>query len=308
VTELEIKDRIKILLNQTREELEIENPKVDFKTKWYRLNDEFEKYEFIRDVTSIVNTPGKDGLIVIGYNEKEGNYHPAKFRDCGLDDSSQIQNLVLKMCSDVFTLNTFDFSFKGNSLSVIHLPPFLKKPVLVRYYKKKTKAGIKEEEQRAFIRKNTRTHYANKNDLDLMYFEREYLKPEYEYDINLLGARVGSTSATTPTGRKRNNRVDMGINIENIGRRSIVVSEIMLTALDSAGTEIKLQSYGVNGRVIEDGPSYLITTVASGESTEVNVSFKESTTGINLRTFQTVEYKAELRLTNNLIIKCSKSL
>ena len=48
--------------------IEIESPKVDFKSKWYNLKEKKEIYEFLKDVTSIANTQdtgvkAKDALL-----------------------------------------------------------------------------------------------------------------------------------------------------------------------------------------------------------------------------------------------------
>lgn len=301
MNEIEIENRLKILLSLSEDELEIENPKVDFKKKWYDLKDEFDKYEFMKDVTSIANTTGKDGLIIIGYDEKAKTFHPAKRDDCGLSDSSHIQNLVLKMCSDVFTLNTFDLKINGNEMSVIHIPPVFRKPILLRYYKKKMKSGIKEEEQRIFVRKNTRTHYANKNDIDLMYFEREYLKPEYEYEINLLEYKKSSqrSSADMKTWSTYNS-IDLVFDIENLGRRNLSIRSARLIIRDSSMNKLEFKAARLNIAGSRRKWKSLIETIKPEESKLINIHFGEKLSQSSFKKVNITEFTLELTLSNGM--------
>jgi hypothetical protein len=307
MNEVEIRNRVSILINLSKDELEIENPKVDFKKQWYNLKDEFDAFEFMKDVTAIANTTGKDGLIIIGYDEKNRTFYPAKTKDCGLTDSSQIQNLVVKMCSDVFAINTFDIKIEEKELSIIHIPPILNKPIIVRCYKKEIKKGeIKEEEQRIFVRKNTRTHYANKNDIDLMYFEREYLKPEFEYELNFLEySKSSHNSSTNYKTFPIHNSIDLEFEIENLGRRNLSIKEAKITIYDERANKIDLIGLRLKGFGSEKSWQSIFETIRPGESKLLKIHFEESKSQWNLKEIEITKFIMELTLSNDMRIQKS---
>lgn len=109
-----------------------EHQKFDFKRKWYNLQVDSEIMEFLKDTTSIANTVGPDGFIVIGFDEVEKKFHDAGIADSNLDDSSEIVDLINKKVDRLFRINVFDTSISGNKLSIIHLPPSFDKPHVIR--------------------------------------------------------------------------------------------------------------------------------------------------------------------------------
>jgi len=238
-----IKNKVKILIQNSINELEVESPKFDFKRKWYNLKEKFEINEFVKDTTAIVNTVGLDGFIIIGFDDKEKKYHPAKFTDCGLNDPADLQNLIIKKCSDLFEVNSHDFEIYGNQISVIHIPPFKFKPVVIPNYETQTRKGVlKKIEHRIFVRKNARTFPANKMDLDKMYYDRKNVEIEFEYYIDFLEAQKHSQSFGQDIRNLRKyNRVNLEFIIENLGRRTLAIKQAAFLIKTNKG-ELNLQA------------------------------------------------------------------
>jgi len=130
----EIETLVSSYIEQSIQGLDKENPKFDFKRKWYNLKDPKEISEFLKDTTSIANTFGPDGYIVIGFDDDTKEFFPAKFSDSGLKDTSHIVNLVNGKVDTLFNINTIDIQFKGENLSIIHIPQSINKPHVIKKY------------------------------------------------------------------------------------------------------------------------------------------------------------------------------
>jgi len=163
--ESEIKAKVKSYINKSIDGLEVESPKIDFKRQWYDLKDKKGVNEFIKDITSIANTYGLNGYIIIGFDEKDKTFHNAKFEDTNLNDSNEIPNMISKHCSDLFDVNTYDFEIDGHYISVIHIPPTLIKPIVILKHKSfDTNGEVKVQKNKILVRKNTSTVEASKYD------------------------------------------------------------------------------------------------------------------------------------------------
>ncbi len=203
--------------------LDKEHPKLDFKRIWYDLSVNSEINEFLKDTTSIVNTVGLDGFIVIGFDDKTKEFVEATFKNSRLRDSSNIIDLINKKVDQLFDLNTFDIVVLGHKLSVIHIPPSINKPHVIRLYQSYDKEGnIRNEENKVFVRKNSRTFPASKYDFELMYYDRKNIIPDYELHSNF-PSKVLSFNIS--------DRLDLStfLTIENTGRRSVAIRQISLT-------------------------------------------------------------------------------
>ncbi|MEO5600855.1 MAG: RNA-binding domain-containing protein [Cyclobacteriaceae bacterium] len=156
-----------------------ENPKFDFKAIWYDLKSSKDISEFLKDTTSIVNTFGPDGFIVIGFGDKKKEFTQTTFKDSKLRDSADIINLI-NGNDRLFIVNTIDIEVKGNSLSVIHIPPSIDKPHVIKKYITYETDGQakKEEDNKIWVRKNSQTFTASKYDIDLMYYDRKNILPD----------------------------------------------------------------------------------------------------------------------------------
>ena len=201
--------------------LDKENPKLDFKTKWYNLKDEISINEFLKDCTSIANTPGLDGFIVIGYDEKKKAFHSAKFSDCSLKDSNELVGLIISRVDRIFHIANYDIDIDGNNLSILHIPPSFDKPHVIKKYK----TAKKEEDQRVFIRYGSTTRIATKYDYDFINYDRKNNIPEYSLYMS------SSLMGYHPRKSVGSNHMDLdcGLTFENNGLRPIAINEILLT-------------------------------------------------------------------------------
>lgn len=222
----ELKSKVKKLINQSFEGQEIESPKVDFKTKWYDLRkNSIELYEFLKDTSSIANTFGLDGFIIIGFDEKSKSYNNSKFTDCGLRDTSDLYPLIIRRVSEPFDITVYDIVIDRKNLSIIHIPNSINKPHVIKNYKKEKKGKIiQETDNKIFVRKGTGIFSANKYDLDLMYYDKKNNIPEYEVRIdainNILKNGSGDSSGSI--------YYSLHFSIENLGRRPIAISDIKI--------------------------------------------------------------------------------
>lgn len=183
MTREQIEKQVTKYIIDAQNDLDVENPKVDFKREWYDLSDSDGINEFLKDTTAIANTVGLDGFIIIGFDLKTKQFHSALFSNSNLKDSSFIPDMIIKRCSNLFDLNTYDIDFQGNRLSIIHMPPTLEKPIFITNYQKdKTKAGIPH---RVFVRKNSTAREASKYDIEMMFYDRKNLQPEIDLEVNL---------------------------------------------------------------------------------------------------------------------------
>ena len=234
----QIKAKVVELIDQSIRGADMENIKVDFKSRWYSLTLSPDVNEFLKDTSSIANTFGLDGLIIIGYDEKKKEVLGATFGDCGLKDSSQIRNIVIKRMSHPFEISTFDIDYYGKIVSVIHLPPSLEKPHIIKNYQKFRKEGDDpiEYPQEIFIRKNTGTYRATKSDIDIMYYDRKNLEPDIDVYGQFISAQPDINN--TPDG------YNIKVLIENKGRRPFAILDYKLT-LTNQGYKVKFNPLGV---------------------------------------------------------------
>ena len=242
MTENQIIEAVKSILVKADFDQEIENPKIDFKKDWYKLNENGKSFfEFLKDTSAITNTFGLDGFIIIGYDDKQKTYHDTKFKDSGLDDTSKIYPIINKNIADPFDINIYGIELNGHLMSVIHLPPSINKPHVIKLFKRIDKKGNSRDEQnRIFVRKSTGTYPASKYDLELMYYDKKNNTPEYEI-------RVDSTLVDfRQIGGNFNSRAQFVIffTIENLGRRVIAINNMEIIVIFPDNEKIEFQLEG----------------------------------------------------------------
>lgn len=230
----QIKHKVESYIQKSIDGLEIESPKVDFKRQWYNLKDRKGKNEFIKDVSAIANTFGLDGFIIIGFDEKTKGFHSTRFNDSNLRDSSDITNLIASKCSDLFDVNTYDFSINEGSISVIHIPPTLVKPIVVLKHETYAKDGnIKNHPNKIFVRKNTVVKDAAKYDIELMYYDRKNIIPDYE-----LSTTVNDYKFNLSRSSLKSFFVEINLTITNSGRKPVAIKDITGRLILFNGEEI----------------------------------------------------------------------
>lgn len=216
MTKEEIQTIIEKYIQLHQQGLEIENPKVDLKRSWYKLDKVDDTSEFLKDVSAIGNTVGLDGYLVIGYDTKTKKFHPAKTSDSTKNDL-QINQILSSGIEGELFVNIHDIEIDNNSLSVIHIPPQFNKPFAVRNYKKNNSDNL----HRVFVRKSSANSIANKYDLDFIYYDKKNLIPEYGFDVTCQNVSFNFQSQ----------EFFVALIIENFGLKPIAIVGINITAL-----------------------------------------------------------------------------
>jgi len=157
----------------------VENPKVDLKREWWKLEDDKGIEEFIKDITAMANTPGDDGYFIIGVDETNGELYDAPFPNKGkYNDQAKLGQLVHKKVQEAMNIESYPYVINGKIIFVLEVPRSFNKPHIIKQHR-----NIQN-----FIpmRKSTGTQPANKFDLDLMYSEKNSIVvPPYRLDLHL---------------------------------------------------------------------------------------------------------------------------
>jgi hypothetical protein len=250
----DIEEKIIRELQQSMAGNEIESPKFDCKKIWYNTKDKNGLAEFLKDTSAIANTFGPDGYILIGYDDKKREFTNVDFSQSGLADSSDLLPLITKHISEPFTIAYYEFKYNNNNLGVLHIPASIQKPHFIRNYVKLDKNGYeKSEEHRVFIRKNTGTYPATKYDIDIMYYDRKNIIPDYEIYLT-----IRLRSSRFSLGNEGNEMIlviQPDITLENVGRRPVVIESVSfeLTLQPNPSTTEKIGFHSVEnlkGKII----------------------------------------------------------
>lgn len=207
---------------------EVENLKCDFKAKWYHLDKESEIFEFLKDTSAIANTYGLDGIIIVGLDLRARTFIDSKFSDCRLKDTSAVIDLINSKVDRLYAVNIYDVDIDGHKLSIIHIPPSIDKPHVIRLYKTyKNGVIFSQEENRIFVRRGTSSVRANKYEIELMYYDRKNLIPDYHLITSIDHSSLSLecrqlTQLTNPIEGKVN------FVIENLGRRPVAIKDFHL--------------------------------------------------------------------------------
>ena len=228
----EIEKTVKSYIEQDLGGLEIENPKCDFKAKWYNLKIPKDINEFLKDTSAIANTFGLDGLIIIGYDSKQKSFIQASFCDSNLRDTSNLNDIINKRIDRLFDITVYEFIIEDNRISVLHIPPSIDKPHVIRNYQTFDKNNnVKDELHRIFVRKGSSTYPASKNDIELMFYDRKNIIPDYKvlcsYHIDTL--RINASNYNNGSEQEFG-EVKAGINLilENLGKRPVAIIEVQI--------------------------------------------------------------------------------
>lgn len=228
---LQVKEFVASMLSQAVAGADIENNKFDFKRKWYDLKSHQQKAEFLKDVSSIANTFGPDGFIVIGFDDKTKEFHPARFKDSNLNDISELSAIINSSIDRIFEINCFDFDIEGHLITILHIPPSITKPHVIRAHRI-FKDGVEHrvDPHRIFVRKGSGTQIASKDDLELMYYDRKNITPEYELSVVYTMPSLGFAEALV--------NMATALTIENSGRRPVAIKKLKLQLEFESGESI----------------------------------------------------------------------
>ncbi|OKS85837.1 AlbA family DNA-binding domain-containing protein [Mucilaginibacter polytrichastri] len=256
--ELEVKNTILKSLAGS----EAENPKIDCKAKWYDLKQESQIHEFLKDTSAIANTFGLDGYIIIGYDTKSQNFTDSYVKDSNLKDESEIMGIIARHVESVYTVNVYDIMFEDHKLSVIHIPPSLYKPHVIKNYKRFKQDKITDHLQRIFVRKGTTTAIANKNDLELMYYDRKNIIPDYDVRVNANAVSKNFLMNST-AGVITYLGLQLNLIVENIGKRPIAIVKFAFRRAkyldDSKSSMVDLESEKLGPMVLNASEMKSIT-------------------------------------------------
>ncbi|WP_336516041.1 RNA-binding domain-containing protein [Pollutibacter soli] len=194
--------------------------KVEFKLQWYNLKDPKEIMEFLKDLTAIANSFGPDGFIIIGFHAERG-FQKATLKDSNLKDESDLVDLVNKEVDRIFHFSIYEVVFEGNLLSVIHIPPSIDKPHIIRKFRKWDKKENETiEEHKIYVRYGKTCRIATRSDIELMYYDRKNIIPEYKLSITVAKYNLhfsGALFCMVP------------FTFENIGSRALAIEDIFFT-------------------------------------------------------------------------------
>ena len=227
--------QIATYLQQSLDGQTMENPKFDFKLEWPDLTSDEGKNRFVKLTSAIANTFGPDGFVIYGFDERKKVFKESVFADCKLRDSSDLPSLIAKRVDPLFPIHHYDISILDKKLSIIHVPPSIDKPHVI----KSLVVDGKEELNRIFVRRSTGTFIANRHEIELMYYDRKNIEPEY----SLLASF--KPNQTRPSMQDGEIEVTIQASLENIGRRPMSISTIVARfSLDGIQHETYLMRYG----------------------------------------------------------------
>jgi Putative DNA-binding domain len=212
----------------------IENNKMDFKREWHQLTEQDGQSKFLVDVCAIVNSyGGGDGFLVIGYDEKSKIFHSSPFSITKLRDSSDLIGIIKRKVDRPFNLQLIEMEFIDNGinksiLSIIHIPPSLDKPHVIRNLFLESREHLNE----IFVRKGDRNDRASKADLDLMYAEKGNIIVDRKALVGLRMSKFRFRSEAYYNGSRitSNNNIflDTEFSLENLGYRTLAMNTVEL--------------------------------------------------------------------------------
>jgi hypothetical protein len=242
----EIVKRIESALAASEQGQEAETNKFDFKLEWYNLKEKKGINEFIKDTSAVANTVGLDGLIVIGYDDSRKIYSDAKISQSGLRDISDFRNLIVKHVDYAFEINVLDLTLNGHLLSVIHIPPSLDKPHVIRNHLTNLDVSPKPNPNKIFVRKATGTYEATKADIELMFYDRKNIIPDYKLttSVHLKSWNLECTGQhyTKPL-IVHGISLDVVLTIENVGRRPVALTKGIFSVKINFGEDWTFESF-----------------------------------------------------------------
>lgn len=243
----EILNTVKKAIDQSVSGLEIENSKFDFKLKWYLLSDEHGKNEFVKDLSAIANTYGPDGFLVIGYNDRMKTFETSPFNASGLRDTSDMIDLVNKRVDRIFNFDLHQMIYNGIVISILHVPPSIDKPHVIRHYLSYKGSGTPREAfNSVFVRKGTRTMNASRTDYELMAYDKKNIVPEYRILSSCYYASIHMRTEWDQVAKNYIYHCVIPLTLENTGARPVSISSFKINLL------VKIS----NGVVEHDTNSY----------------------------------------------------
>jgi hypothetical protein len=221
----EIKAFIESQILQALQGASVENHKLDFKRSWYNLQSEEGINEFLKDLTALINSyGGADAFLIIGYDDKERKFYPSKFAESGLTNDAELIGIIKRRVDRPFNLQMIEYHFEegtqSSDLTILHLPPSLDKPHVIREYKKGNSIFYNE----IFIRKDRNCERASRADIDLMYAE----KPAIQVERKAIFTFRTNHLRLVPNFEEKKLFLKSHVAIENVGFKPFAINSINL--------------------------------------------------------------------------------
>ncbi len=101
--------------------------KTDFKRDQYRLDSEYFKSKFVKDILCMANAPGDDGYIVLGVKSERGK--PGEVVGIsGHHDSADLAGIVNGVVEAPIQFEYHAIKYKGRECAIIHIPSSIGRP------------------------------------------------------------------------------------------------------------------------------------------------------------------------------------
>jgi hypothetical protein len=195
----------------------VENNKIDLKRQWYKLDNEEEQNEFAKDICAIANTVGLEGCLIIGITAS-GETFDSPVMSSGINDVNNIYQILVKHTNPAPSIDIDVIKIGECNISVVKIPPSLDKPHFVKKHKTRLNA--------IFVRSGTSTQLANRSDIDLMYYDRKNIEPEYNATVELFSNKnIDFYEKSADAVSTHSLILNIEVLIQNIGRRPIFLKE-----------------------------------------------------------------------------------
>ena len=101
--------------------------KIDFKSNQYRLDNDYQKSKFVKDILCIANASGSDGYIGLGVKAEKGKPREV----IGISDhydSSDLEAIVNGIVEEPIQFEYHPITYKGKECVIIHIPSSIGRP------------------------------------------------------------------------------------------------------------------------------------------------------------------------------------
>ncbi|WP_312124509.1 AlbA family DNA-binding domain-containing protein [Lysinibacillus boronitolerans] len=200
----------------------IEDPKLDIKKEWWDFSDDKGAFEFVKDTTALANTPGKNGYIIIGIDEKTGEVYNAPFPTQNkYNDQTKLGNLIFSKVQEPFTVEFYSYSIENKNVVVVEIKESHNKPHIIKNHKTKKNYDIQNFIP---IRKSTGTYAADKFEIDAMYYNKNLSVPNYKLDLY-----IAKETVTSEQKYRLERGFFINVSILNTGQRTNIITSGELT-------------------------------------------------------------------------------
>lgn len=222
------------IIEKAKNGLQVEENKIELKNEWYNFDDKGNKKkvesEFLKDMTAIANCFGPEGYLIIGINEKTGETKNSPFRECGLRDLTEIRNLVVKNVDKPYDFEYQEVQIEDSIIGIFSIPPSIEKPHIIKYFISKKD---KEIEQYIPIKKATGIFPSTRADIELMYYDRKNIAPEYDLDLIVYQPNFNFYRGTQALNG------NFQLAFQNNGTKPIAIVKLTFTIVEFSSPECK---------------------------------------------------------------------